>query len=189
MAVISESLRALYDVEGIYSNDPDDSGGETIFGIARKHWPKLYLWHFVDSITGMKLSPMERDKAFKNDGALITEVANFYRREFWDMYSLDLFTQRLADEIFEQSVNLGTGRCTRNIQTALNILNKSGTLWEDVKIDGNFGATTLRVLRQAVKTDERYIIGCLNLLQGTHYLALNNEKYIRGWIKRAQWLY
>jgi len=189
MALLSESITNVFGLEGVYSDDKDDKGGETVFGISRKNWPNLELWEIVDDIK--KNVAADKFKAQLSYNPKIKNlVVEFYKKEFWDKFCLDIFSQRLSDEIFEQSINLGVTKCTKNIQTALNILNRNATLWVDLVADGNFGHKTLSALRDAISGgDEKYVFGCLNLLQGAHYLSLNNEKYIRGWIKRAQWNY
>ena len=38
----------VFKAEGFYSNDIDDSGGETLYGIARNKNPKWLGWKIVD---------------------------------------------------------------------------------------------------------------------------------------------
>lgn len=185
------ALMETYGIEGIYSIDPDDSGGETVFGVARKKWPDLELWETVDFITGRTLA--EKKKANKstvnqllaNNSKLQEQLKEFYSKEFWDKFHLDEFPQILCNEIFEQSVNIGVKQCTKHIQRTLNILNRNETAWGDIEDDGLFGDGTLKALRAGVEKDLKYVVKILNMYQGAFYLELKNEKYIRGWSTRT----
>ncbi len=189
MGDIYTSLRQLFSIEGIYDNDPDDPGGETVYGIARKKWPSLPLWERVDRIKIARMDKYAIAERIKEDSFLMEEIAAFYKREFWDIFSCDLIPQMVAFEIFEQAVNIGITQCTRHIQRAVNILNRNQESWKDIAEDGKFGKGTLDALYSATKKDSEYLLGLLNILQGSFYINLKNEKFIRGWIKRAQWIY
>lgn len=191
MGSLAPALMETYEVEGIYSLDPDDSGGETVFGVARKKWPNLELWKTVDLITGASLS--EKIKANKstvkqllvNSSKLQEQLKEFYNKEFWGKFHLDEFPQILCNEIFEQSVNIGVKQCTKHIQRTLNILNRDESAWNDIDDDGVFGDETLKALRIGVEKDLKYVVKILNMYQGAFYLDLKNEKYIRGWSTRT----
>ena len=194
MANFSESLRNLYGLEGIYSLDPDDPGGETVYGVARNKWPGLKLWEIIDHITGStlqkKLAHFKISKMLiANSDQVKDEVENFYRREFWNSFDCDNLPQMIAEELFEQSVNIGVRQCSLHLQRALNILNRNETAWDDIDEDGRVGRATRKALTEAIKKDSKYLFGILNILQGAFYVNLGNEKYIRGWISRAMWTY
>lgn len=194
MANFSESLRNLYSLEGIYSLDPDDPGGETVYGVARNIWPRLKLWEIIDHITGntlqKKLAHFKTAKMLiANSDQVKDEVENFYRREFWNSFDCDNLPQMIAEELFEQSVNIGVRQCSLHLQRALNILNRNETAWDDIDVDGRVGRATRKALTEAIKKDAKYLFGILNILQGAFYVNLGNEKYIRGWISRAMWTY
>lgn len=191
MGDFAPALMGTYGVEGIYSLDPDDPGGETVFGVARKKWPNLALWKTVDLITGASLS--EKVKANKNtvrqlianSSKLQEQLKEFYKQEFWDKLHLDEFPQILCNEIFEQAVNIGVVQCIKHIQRTLNILNRNETAWDDIEEDGLFGNGTLRALKAGIEKDLNYVVKILNMYQGAFYLELKNEKYIRGWSTRV----
>jgi len=189
MGDIYSAFNGLFGHEGVYDNDPDDPGGETVYGVARKHWPNLPLWARVDRIRGNETNKKIIAKKISEDPFLMKEIQLFYKKEFWDIFSCDLLPQPLAYEIFEQSVNVGRKQCSLHIQRAVNILNRDGTLWPDVAEDGVFGKGTLAALISASKNDTKYLVGILNVLQGAFYVSLKKEKFIRGWITRAQWVY
>ena len=49
MADFMKAYLKMAPVEGLYSNDPDDPGGETVYGVARVFWPKWSGWSIVDA--------------------------------------------------------------------------------------------------------------------------------------------
>ena len=71
MANYHIALQEVLKNEGGYVNDPDDSGGETYKGIARRFHPDWIGWAYVDN----------RD--FKNPN-LDKLVSDFYYIKFWD---------------------------------------------------------------------------------------------------------
>ena len=77
------------------------------------------------------------------------------------------------------------------LQTVLNLLNRNGKFYPDIKIDGKVGPQTLSTLRLCLqKNSEKLLFNVLNILQGAFYteLMLNNpvyEKYI-GWFSRIE---
>ena len=48
MGDFQKAYKELMRVEGFYSMDPSDPGGETIYGISRRNWPKWVGWEIVD---------------------------------------------------------------------------------------------------------------------------------------------
>lgn len=194
MANFVTALTDLYSIEGVYSLDPDDPGGETVYGVARKKWPNVPLWKLVDGVTGQDLKTkmtgrLRFTKLIAESGTIHKEVEAFYRKEFWNSFDCDNLPQAIAEELFEQSVNLGVRQCSLHLQRSLNLLNRNETVWADIDADGKVGPATRKALQEAIKKDASYLLGLLNIMQGAFYIQLKNEKYIRGWIKRAQWVY
>lgn len=190
MGNIKDALVVLFGYEDIYDNDPDDPGGETIYGIARRMWPEEYLWPKLDAIKkGEKDKNKIKVLIQNNISILIDDVYAFYKRNFWDVFGCDHLPQPVAVEIFEQAVNIGVYTCTKHIQKALNVLNRNQELWKDIDVDGKMGRITKELLIKACARETGYILGLLNIMQGNHYITVGNEKYIRGWITRAQWKY
>ena len=140
--------------EGGYGNHPADRGGETLCGIARGCHPDLALWKLVDA---EKDHPSFRQgsaaftRHLRQIPGLLEQVTAFYRGLF---HSLGLdsedMPQELANEIYEQVVNLGQGGHTRYLQRICNAFNynrKTGTrLFHDLKEDGALGTLTRAAL-------------------------------------------
>ena len=136
--------------EGGYGNHPADRGGETLCGIARGCHPDLALWKLVDA---EKDHPSFRQgsaaftRHLRQIPGLLEQVTAFYRGLFHSLgLDSDDMPQELANEIYEQVVNLGQGGHTRYLQRICNAFNynrKTGTrLFHDLKEDGALGTLT-----------------------------------------------
>jgi lysozyme family protein len=119
-----EQVEQVIGLEGRYSNDPNDPGGETIWGItisvARSN-----------GYTG-SMRDMPRDVAIA-----------IYRSEYWNGCSCDQMPAKLADMVFKQSVNEGVTKVKRMLQQALG-----------VTVDGNIGPQTIHAANAYHPADE-----------------------------------
>ncbi len=100
------ALLKLLKWEGGKSNDPDDPGGRTNFGITEKSWEGF------------------RPHEFKLDLFDITEVdaGEFYLRQFWiPMRLAGLKSQALADTLLSFGVNQGAKTVIRRLQRVLGV--------------------------------------------------------------------
>lgn len=191
--VYQEAFDLVLGHEGGYSNDPVDPGGETYKGIARNRWPNWGGWAYIDYI---KSGSKEPRKAFQFHDGLQSAVGSFYREHFWNAIwgdELAKLEPKLAIDVFDMAVNLGTGRATEFIQRACNALNGNQRLYPDLLVDGSFGTKTLTAVKSCVKergADLLYKV--INILQGGWYISLmernlNFEKYV-GWFNRVDFL-
>jgi len=170
--------------EGGYVNDPDDSGGETYKGISRRYNPEWSGWRIIDNYKANK----ENFKDFlKTDTNLEALVQAYYKANYWLKFKGDSLPFIIAEELFEQSVNLGTWKTAGiNLQKALNLLNRNGKLFRDLTVDGLVGPTTLKAV-SLVKTTR--LLKVLNGLQFMRYYELDKKnptlkKYV-GWFDRT----
>jgi lysozyme family protein len=164
--------------EGGYVNDPDDAGGETYRGIARAYNPQWSGWDLIDD-----------QKPNIDDDELDPHVRKFYEERYWDVNRLDDFPQSIAMEMFDTGVNMGVGRAAKFLQESLNYLNRNGSLFADLVVDGKIGPASLNALAK-VKNDEQILLTMMNVCQGRHYMEYmrkspTQEKYARGWFKRV----
>ena len=181
-------------LEGVYDNDPNDTGGETVFGISRNNFPNWAGWSIVD---GYKAQYGAGSNAFLNALAADQTIASlretWYKENFWDKFGLDNVTDySLAYEIFDQSVNLGVGKATQLLQQALNALNYNYQVGSDLTVDGAVGPATRQRLSD-VGNNPKYtevLRKAMDGLQVGHYINLGNSnsgrsnyrKYVRGWL-------
>ncbi len=89
-------------VEGGYSNNPYDAGGETMWGITRK----TALRHGYEG--DMRLLPKEKAK-------------EIYRSDYWDVNHIDSLPDILRYSVFDAGVNSGPPQAATWLQRALGI--------------------------------------------------------------------
>ena len=189
MAEFSEAYTQTAAHEGGYSNDPLDRGGETYRGIARVHHPDWAGWKRIDGQRRRRGFP----KLLDGDDTLQADVQAFYKAAYWDRFDGDrLPDQAVANELYDTAVNMGVRRAVRFLQTSLNMLNRNQTDYEDLIVDGWFGAKTLHSLDALLKKDRdcTALVKLMNIQQGARYVEIlagdtSQERFTRGWIKRA----
>lgn len=191
MANFNEAYNITLGHEGGYVHDPDDAGGETYKGIARRYHPSWYGWTIIDSL---KVQPGFPHTAYQ-DANLDRSVREFYKQYYWDVNLLDrLSDQQIANEMFDTGVNMGTGRAAKFLQQALNLLNKNGKIYADIVVDGAMGPNTLRAAEECLSyRGNEYLYKIMNILQGQHYInymtkSPTQEKYAYGWLKRVDFI-
>jgi len=155
----------LIGIEGGYVNDPTDRGGETKYGISKRSYPHL----------DIKNLTLEKAK-------------EIYYKDFWQVNGLDnILKYEVAAELFDTGVNMGVGIASRFLQEALNLMNRNGQNFQDLKVDGQIGPATISAYR---KVDDRILLKVLNGLQFSRYKSIcekkpSQEKYFNGWMKRV----
>lgn len=174
-AAFERQVAGIIQREGGFVDHPDDSGGATCWGItqrlARKHG---YQGHMRDLTQ--------------------QEARRIYKLEFWDPLDLDrlvLLSDAVAEELFDTSVNVGQTPAGSWLQRCLNANNLKGTIYPDLKVDGQIGPVTLRALeaylkRRQSERGELILLRQLNSLQGAFYLSLaerreKDESFVYGW--------
>ena len=120
--------------EGGYTNDPNDSGGETVFGIARNENPNWEGWVIIDQL---KTIPGYISSIDTNPG-LLQSAKDFYQANYWLPCSCDDLPTSLAVSVFDCSVNQGVTKAKRLLQMALN-----------VTVDGVIGSETITAAAKA----------------------------------------
>lgn len=160
--------------EGGYSNNPNDAGGETMWGItaavARAHGYQ----------GAMRDMPLATAKAI-------------YKSSYWELIHLDLVdavSPAIAAEMFDTAVNMGVGVPVGFLQRALNAFNRQGRDYPDMPVDGLLGKVTAAALDAFLKLrgaqGEKVLLAALNAQQGVRYLELaekrpDNEAFEYGW--------
>ena len=161
-------------IEGGYTNDPTDAGGETNFGITIST-ARIY------GYTGdMKDLPLDTAKAI-------------YKQNYWDINRLDEIVNlspSLAIELFDSGVNVGVKTPIKWLQQGLNVLSRNNTLFHHIDTDGLIGQGTISTLALLNPTDLDILFKIVNIYQGYYYLSIcttnsSQEKFIRGWLKRV----
>lgn len=145
--------------EGGYVRDPGDPGGETKYGVSKRSFPKMDI---------KKLT--------------LQQAARIYRRHFWDQIRGDqIQDQKLANKLFDLSVNIGVSRAVRILQQAC------GLCGLPVAENGIPTASTLTVVNMC---DARSLLAEFKALAAGYYRDLAHQhpalqRFLGGWLKRA----
>lgn len=201
MAQFEHAYAPVKQWEGGWCDVPGDAGGETYAGIARNFFPKWRGWPIIDAArthASFRTGPRAFSGHLDTLPALRDRVTDFYRTEWWDKMGIAHLPQDLANELFEQAVNLGRGGAGKLLQRLCNALNYDQTtgrpLFEDLNVDGVAGPKTLAALGRILERRPTVLgsmIHGLNCLQGAHYIAVAanaapKRKFLNGWLTRTQ---
>ena len=172
---IDAMIDRLIGVEGGYSDNPNDAGGPTNFGVTQQ---------------------VARAYGYQSDMRLLprSTAAAIYRQRYWERPGFDKVADRyprLAEEMFDTGVNMGPTVAAGFLQRALNGLNRQARDYPDLTVDGDLGPVTLADLdgykRVRGADGERVLLIALNVLQGARYFDITearpaNESFLYGWL-------
>ncbi|WP_052071648.1 glycoside hydrolase family 108 protein [Sphingopyxis sp. MWB1] len=168
-------IDAVIDREGGYVNHPADRGGPTCWGITQA----------VARAQGYD-GPMQKLPR--------SVAADIYRRVYWLRPAFDQVgarAPRIAAELFDTGVNMGTATATGFLQRALNALNRAARDYPDIALDRHIGPRTLSALdaflRVRGRRGETVLLRAMEALQGERYIALaerrpSQEAFLYGWL-------
>lgn len=192
MADFEQAYKITLGHEGGYVFDPDDAGGGTYKGVARRYhsgWPG---WATIDRIKQQADNRRQLNRLLGEDAELQQQIGDFYKQNYWDRFQGDaVASQQLAEELFDTGVNMGVHRAVRFLQEGLNLLNRNQKSFKDILEDGKSGSGTLSALNKYLAKDPaEHLLKIMNILQGMHYIEYmrkspTQEKYARGWLKRV----
>ncbi|CAB4139848.1 Protein of unknown function DUF847 [uncultured Caudovirales phage] len=91
--------------EGGYSNNKNDRGGATIFGISSKYWPQ-------DFATVKSLVESGRTKEAED------YTKNFYKKNFWDASGAEKAPPEMQPLLFDAAVNHGVGTAKKMLASS-----------------------------------------------------------------------
>jgi len=167
-------INDILEKEGGYVNDPRDSGGATMFGITER----------VARAYGYRQNMIDMPLSF---------AISIYSHKYFDVINFDSIehlSEKIAGEVADTAVNMGTKRAGIFLQRALNVLNKNQALYNDLVVDGSIGSETIKALRayfsRRGRKGEDVLFKMLNSLQGAFYVTLaerrtKDERFIFGW--------
>ncbi len=172
---VDQMIDELIGREGRYSYSPNDSGGETMWGVTAH----------VARANGYQgaMSQMPRAAA-----VAIYRNEYFVKPGFDKVYAL---SQPIAEELFDTGVNMGVSIPGPWLQRALNALNRQQADYQDITVDGQIGPGTIAALRAFLgrrgAEGEKVMVRALNCLQGARYIEIAekreaNETFAYGWL-------
>jgi lysozyme family protein len=169
MAEFIPALKEVLGEEGTYSNHPEDNGGETYMGIARRKHSNWAGWGIVDGHRGNKNFPAVLDTIPQ----LHKMAWEFYTENGFWKYD-NLASQQVATKLLDIGVNMGPRWAVLTAQAAV------GTT-----VDGLWGPTTLKALNAA---PEAKLMQELRARQALRYAKMGKndiEAFGLGWMRRA----
>lgn len=175
MANFSIAYKITAQYEGGYVNDPDDTGGETIFGVARNSWSGLQMWKTIDQYKADGITGKALEKACKENKDIMNEVETVYCTQYWKKVWGDrIENQDYANVIYDFAVNAGVSRAIRYCQMAV------GTTQ-----DGIIGWKTLNALNASTDFLNKYIDLRIQYYNDICKKRPANTKFLKGWTARA----
>lgn len=173
MANFDEAFAQTMKVEGGYGNDPQDPGGETYKGIARKMNPKWPGWVTVD----LKKKQSNFPRNLDNSEELQKQVKDFYRTNYWHRVAGDDITnQDIAESIFDFAVNAGVSTSAKLAQMTVG-----------ATADGVIGPQTVEKINA---DNPRAFLAVFALHKISRYTSIcdnrpESKKFFFGWVKRT----
>lgn len=177
---IDELINSILRVEGdAFTNDPQDSGGPTKWGITQE---ALSDW-MGRPATAHDVANLTRTTAYQ------IYLHRYYVKPGFD--KVKKLSAVLSEELTDTGVNCGPSVATTFLQRALNAFNLNGTKYDDVRVDGDCGPRTRTALDAYLMwrgaEGETVLLRALNCLQGERYIDLaekrpKDEKYVYGWL-------
>jgi lysozyme family protein len=173
MADFTQAFQLVIANEGGYGNDPDDPGGETYKGVARKIFSKWDGWIKIDLLKRQSGFPGNLDK----DAELQQDVEDFYRVNFWNkVKGDDISNQKVAESIFDFGVNAGIGTSASLAQLVV-----------DADTDGVIGQESINKIN-AFNTD--HFLAAFTVAKIARYVNIvkkrpTSRKYFYGWVLRS----
>lgn len=173
---VANAIHTVIGVEGRYSNNPNDAGGETMWGITAT----------VARANGYQ-GPM---KAYP-----IELAYQVYLNRYWydpGFHRIFPISAAISFELFDSGVNLGIRWPKVWLQQWLNGFNRNGADYPDLIDDATIGPATVAALNSFLKKrgpeGEKIMLVALNCSQAARYLELAegraaNEDFLYGWIK------
>jgi lysozyme family protein len=177
--VPDDYINTIVGLEGGYSNNPADRGGETVWGITVAT-ARAY------GYTGA-MKDMPRSTAL-----------DIYRTRYWTQPRFDQVNSidaTLAAKLLDIGVNMGPATGIKFLQRALNVLNQQAKAFPDITVDGGIGPMTLTALQSfyAMRGADghRVLLGMVASQQSVRYIEIaeanpSQEAFEYGWqINRA----
>lgn len=179
--MLQKALAICFQLEGGESNDPNDRGGQTKYGISKKAYP------YID------IGNLTREQAEK-----------ILQRDYWVPAGCEFVKNpNIAINLFLFAVNAGVQTSVKAFQRAYNkyvyeyfvfptkinahqvksTIEQAGLLAED----GVLGQQTIKAMSNAGFTDRFFSLFYYEILH--HYLQViakypSQIKYLNGWVKR-----
>jgi len=159
--LFERAVRVVLNHEGGLSDDPDDPGGITKYGISLRAFPHLGR-EVIRNLT-------------------VEQAKQIYKQNWWDRYGYERLPADVAIKVFDLAVNMGPAPAHKLLQQAL------CDVGQRVPVDGVIGPQTVAAAQAAPKDD---LLRALRWRAVLRYLSLVEQnptlrKFLQGWLRRA----
>jgi len=163
--------------EGLYANNPADTGGETWAGISRNNFPTWSGWKIIDGIKQKYgKSTAIINKYGRLDPTLHEKEIAFWKSNFWDVNKLDQFNdQQVANTVYDFGVNSGTGRAAKFLQKVLKVVE-----------DGKIGPATLAALNSGNQAEIHKAYNSAREFAYRSWAKGNQAQFLKSWLSRLK---
>lgn len=178
MATFETAYSNLIALEGGYSNNPHDAGGETFAGITRSNNPIWPGWLIIDAAKPQHPNIVDLNKTLFANTTLVQYLKSFYEQQYWNFDSLT--SQPVADKLFAMEVNFGKGTAVRILQQAL------AKLGHNIVQDGSLGAQTLEITSKVPEDIMLQYLRAFSALFRFHRVQAKPDQatFLEGWLIR-----
>jgi len=169
-------IEDVIEAEGGYANDPNDRGGETMYGVT------VAVARAAGYVGAMRELPRSL-------------AQTIYRQRYIQTPQFDAvlrISPQIGSEMIDTGVNMGPHRAAEFLQRWLNGFNSPGSRYSDLFVDGRVGALTLdaleRFLDKRGREGENVMLRALNGIQGGYYLERTEKDrsqrdFLYGWVR------
>jgi lysozyme family protein len=168
------AMKTILRHEGGYSNDRDDPGGQTSFGISLRY------------IKSEHIDPNGDGKEDASDIIHLTETEadSIYYRQWFKRFHYDEITQQvILTKVMDLSVNVGASQAHKIVKRAINRVTG-----DDLPINGDLDAKTIQILNliepavfhDAMVAEEE---GFYRAIVSRHPPL---RRFLAGWISRSK---
>lgn len=177
------AVRCVLHHEGGWSDDPEDRGGATNFGISIRY---LQARGDLDG-DGLPDGDLDGDGDVDVDDILATDrddAIGLYKTGFWVPNRCDQIKSELvAIKIFDMAVNMGSSQAWKLVQRAANKLGSQLT------VDGRVGPNTISAVNSYHRVDYD-LVNIIRERQANFYETIiernpSQAKFRLGWRRRA----
>jgi lysozyme family protein len=175
MTALERGLAIIKEHEGGYSNDPNDPGGPTNFGISLRFLRE----------SGNLLADVDHDgdiDAADIKGLTWELAAALFTSEFWSEYGYERLPADIAIKTFDLSVNMGPVQAHKILQRACRACGY------DIKDDGALGPITVAAARNILPAT--VLLAAMRSEAAGFYRLLVSKNvllgvFINGWLARS----
>lgn len=178
---VEDIITRILEAEGSqFTDDPDDRGGSTRYGITQDT---------LSEYLGRRVAIIEVQGLAEADARAIYYERYVMRPGFGKLVSLSV---PIARELVDTGVNMGPPVASQFLQRVLNAFNRGGADYADIAVDGECGPKTVTALKayldQRGLEGEKVMLAALNGLQAERYIRIaetraSQEVFVFGWLR------